>query len=70
MCLVLCNGEERELGRKTAFGNCPHCGGKVEAVDVETQSNFCFLIPICFEIKRKFQCAVCSKRLVLNYHPS
>ncbi|MBA0708137.1 hypothetical protein Golax_020121, partial [Gossypium laxum] len=36
MCLVsLCGKEERVLGRMEAPGFCPHCGGKVEAVDVE-----------------------------------
>ncbi|XWS15393.1 hypothetical protein CRYUN_Cryun35bG0093200 [Craigia yunnanensis] len=67
MCLVfLCDEEERELGRQQAPGCCPHCGGKVEAVDVESRWRFCFL-PICFKIKRKYSCTLCSRRLVLYY---
>lgn len=68
MCLILCDEETRELGRKTMYGNCPHCGGKVDAINVETKSSCCFFVPICFQIKRKFRCSVCSKRLVLNYY--
>ncbi|WOH01247.1 hypothetical protein DCAR_0520629 [Daucus carota subsp. sativus] len=70
MCLIVCDEQGSEVERKTASGNCPHCGGKVEAVDVETRSKLCCLIPVCFQIKRKFQCAVCFKRLVLSYYPS
>ncbi|XWS73340.1 hypothetical protein CRYUN_Cryun02cG0119700 [Craigia yunnanensis] len=67
MCFVyLCDEKERELGRQEAPGCCPHCGGKVEAVDVESRWRFCF-ITICFKIKRKYSCTLCSKRLVLYY---
>ncbi|PKI52623.1 hypothetical protein CRG98_026963 [Punica granatum] len=65
MCLVCgCEEEEREIGRQQASGACPHCGGKVQAVDVETHWRFCFL-PVCFSFKRKYYCSLCSKRLVL-----
>ncbi|KAM7469065.1 hypothetical protein LguiA_007248 [Lonicera macranthoides] len=60
---IVCK-EERELGRKEADGACPHCGGKVQAVDVEGKWIFCFL-PLCFILKRKFICTLCSKRLIL-----
>ncbi|XP_057500234.1 uncharacterized protein LOC130784391 [Actinidia eriantha] len=63
MCSVF-GCEERELGRKQAPGECPHCGGTVEAVDFESHWRFCFL-PICFFIKRKYFCSLCSKLLVL-----
>ncbi|XP_028066599.1 uncharacterized protein LOC114269475 [Camellia sinensis] len=59
-------GEERELGRKQAAGQCPYCGGKVQALDVESHWRFCFLL-ICFNIKRKYLCSVCDKHLVLNF---
>ncbi|XP_047313730.1 uncharacterized protein LOC124917318 [Impatiens glandulifera] len=59
-----CDGDERELGRKTAPGACPDCGGKVEAVDLESRCRFC-CIPIGFVIKRKYFCSLCSKRLRL-----
>ncbi|WOG96886.1 hypothetical protein DCAR_0416224 [Daucus carota subsp. sativus] len=68
MCLIFCDEETRELERKPAYGKCPHCGGKVEILDVETKSRCCFLFPVCFEIKRKFRCTICSKRLVLKYY--
>ncbi|KAG5226162.1 Methionyl-trna synthetase [Salix suchowensis] len=65
MCFVfLCDEEERELGRKQASGSCPHCGGKVQAVDFESRWRFCFL-PICYKNKRKYFCALCSRRLEL-----
>ncbi|KAK6783865.1 hypothetical protein RDI58_017319 [Solanum bulbocastanum] len=56
MCLIIyiCDSEEKELGRQAASGACPSCGGKVQAVDVESRSKFCFL-PLCFIIKRKYQ---------------
>ena len=41
--LFVCDGEERELGRQQAPGSCPYCRGKVQALDVERQWNFCFL---------------------------
>ncbi|XP_038713461.1 uncharacterized protein LOC120007333 [Tripterygium wilfordii] len=67
MCLVLlCSKEERELGRQQAPGECPHCGGKVEAMDFESKWRFCFL-PICYKIHRKYFCSLCSMRLELNY---
>ncbi|XP_012573358.1 uncharacterized protein [Cicer arietinum] len=58
----ICEGQEKELGRQQAPGSCPYCGGKVEAVDVEVQSRLCFL-PMCFQIKRKYFCSLCSRRL-------
>ncbi|KAL6189231.1 hypothetical protein ACLB2K_040620 [Fragaria x ananassa] len=64
--IYVCDEEEKELGRQQAPGSCPHCGGKVEAVDVEAQWKFCFL-PMCFKIKRKYFCSLCSRRLVLYY---
>lgn len=64
--VYVCDGEEKELGRQQAPGSCPHCGGKVEAVDVEAQWKFCCL-PMCFKIKRKYFCSLCSRRLVLYY---
>ncbi|PHT88373.1 hypothetical protein BC332_18778 [Capsicum chinense] len=66
MCLIIyvCDAEEKELGRQAASGACPSCGGKVQAVDVESRWKFCFL-PLCFIIKRKYQCTLCSRRLVL-----
>ncbi|XP_028100529.1 uncharacterized protein LOC114299901 [Camellia sinensis] len=63
-CKVFVCGEERELGRKQAPGLCPYCGGKVQAIDLESHWRFCFL-PICFFIKRKFLCSLCDKHLVL-----
>ncbi|XAR63724.1 hypothetical protein NMG60_11023763 [Bertholletia excelsa] len=68
MCLFGCVEEEkRELGRKQAYGSCPSCGGKVQAVDYESRWKICFL-PFCFVVKRKFFCTLCSKRLVLFPH--
>lgn len=65
MCLVCgCEEEEREIGRQQASGSCPYCGGKVQAVDVESHWRFCFL-PLCFTVKRKYYCSLCSRRLVL-----
>ncbi|KAL8509638.1 hypothetical protein ACS0TY_016749 [Phlomoides rotata] len=55
---------ERELGRQDATGACPHCGGKVAAVDVERRWKLCFF-PIGFVVKRKYVCTKCSRRLVL-----
>ncbi|KAK4265571.1 hypothetical protein QN277_026603 [Acacia crassicarpa] len=56
--------EQKELGRQKAPGSCPYCSGKVEAVDVEIQRRLC-LLPMCFKIKRKYFCTLCSKRLEL-----
>lgn len=64
--VYLCDVEDRELKRQQAPGSCPHCGGKVEVLDVETKSKFCFM-PLCFKIKRKYFCTLCSRRLVLYY---
>ncbi|KAL7224874.1 hypothetical protein ACSBR1_026198 [Camellia fascicularis] len=60
MCLY--GKKEIELGRQEAPGMCPFCGGKVEAVDYKGQWRFCFML-ICFTIKRKYICTLCSKRL-------
>ncbi|XP_054821045.1 uncharacterized protein LOC129319959 [Prosopis cineraria] len=35
--ICVCDEEEKELARQQAPGSCPHCGGKVEAMDVEIQ---------------------------------
>ncbi|CAN6547512.1 unnamed protein product [Malus baccata var. baccata] len=64
--VYVCDEEEKELGRHQAPGACPYCGGKVQAVDVEAQRKLCFL-PLCFKIKRKYFCTLCSRRLVLYY---
>ncbi|XP_022854638.1 uncharacterized protein LOC111375944 [Olea europaea var. sylvestris] len=64
--LMICNGEETEIGRQLAGGACPYCGGKVHSVDVRRQWKFCFM-PICFKFKRKYFCTYCSRRLVLYF---
>ncbi|KAJ8774085.1 hypothetical protein K2173_009516 [Erythroxylum novogranatense] len=65
MCWVfLCDERERELGRRRASGSCPCCGGKVVAIDSEIKWMFC-LLTICHNIKRKYSCTLCSKRLEL-----
>ncbi|GJZ50484.1 hypothetical protein Tco_0604674, partial [Tanacetum coccineum] len=46
-----CIEEAKELGRQVASGTCPHCRGKVEAVDVESTWKFCGL-PISYVSKR------------------
>ncbi|XP_065848819.1 uncharacterized protein [Euphorbia lathyris] len=67
MCFIfLCDEEEIELGRQQAPGSCPYCGGKVEAIDVESKWSCCFL-PICYKIKRRFSCSLCRRRLELSY---
>ncbi|KAG9134712.1 hypothetical protein Leryth_001038 [Lithospermum erythrorhizon] len=68
MCffIYVCDKEEEELGRKEAQGACPYCGGKVEAVDVQKNSRFCFL-HICSTFKRKYFCTTCTRRLILCY---
>ncbi|KZV33425.1 hypothetical protein F511_38576 [Dorcoceras hygrometricum] len=63
MCLLGCN-EETDLGRRTAAGSCPYCGGKVQAVEVGSQWRLCCL-PICYRLKLKYFCTLCSRRLVL-----
>ncbi|XP_072977994.1 uncharacterized protein [Typha angustifolia] len=64
MCLVvLCDEEERVLGRQEAPGRCPYCGGTVVATDVESSCRLCF-VPLCFKAKRRFHCTLCSRRLV------
>ncbi|KAH1213109.1 hypothetical protein GmHk_14G041127 [Glycine max] len=69
MCLVfVCDEEERVLGRQTAPGACPYCGGMVQAIDVESQWRFCFL-PLCFKTKRKYYCTMCTRRLETNTIP-
>ncbi|XP_057959682.1 uncharacterized protein LOC131152080 [Malania oleifera] len=66
MCLVVvCDEEERVVGRQVAPGACPYCGGVVELVDVQRQWNLCFL-PLFFNTKRRFYCTLCSRRLVLH----
>ncbi|XP_010276697.1 PREDICTED: uncharacterized protein LOC104611376 [Nelumbo nucifera] len=67
MCLVaVCDKQEKVLQTQTAPGECPYCGGKVKAVDVESQWRLC-LLPLCFNPKRKFFCNMCNRRLVI-YH--
>ncbi|KVH97572.1 uncharacterized protein LOC112523459 [Cynara cardunculus var. scolymus] len=60
----VCQDKARELGRQAASGACPHCEGRVEAVDMETKWRFCCL-PISYVNKRKYFCTSCSRRLVL-----
>ncbi|KAI6703753.1 hypothetical protein NL676_012889 [Syzygium grande] len=62
--VFICDEEEKELGRQQASGSCPHCGGKVEAVDVESHWRLC-LLPVRFHVKRKSLCTLCGRRLVL-----
>ncbi|EPS62873.1 hypothetical protein M569_11917, partial [Genlisea aurea] len=63
MCLVfVCDEDERVIGRQRAPGNCPYCGGAVDAMDVQSNWNFCFL-PLYNKTKRRFYCTVCSRRL-------
>ncbi|KAK4854230.1 hypothetical protein QYF36_020862 [Acer negundo] len=57
--------EERVIGRQQAPGACPYCGGMIQAMDVESQWRFCF-VPFYFKTKRKFNCSVCAKRLVVQ----
>ncbi|KAK7250596.1 hypothetical protein RIF29_33125 [Crotalaria pallida] len=64
--IYVCDEREKVLGRQQAPGSCPHCGGKVEAMDVEIQWRFCFL-PMCFKLKRKYFCTLCARRLELYY---
>ncbi|KAM0943279.1 hypothetical protein DsansV1_C13g0120551 [Dioscorea sansibarensis] len=64
MCLVfVCDEEERVMAQQPAPGSCPYCGGTVMATDVESAWRLCFL-PLCFRIKRRYHCALCSRRLV------
>ncbi|WOL08553.1 hypothetical protein Cni_G17306 [Canna indica] len=64
MCLVIaCDEEERVVGSYQAPGICPFCGGPVIATDVESAWRLCF-IPFFFRTKRKFHCALCTRRLV------
>ncbi|AES92233.1 hypothetical protein MtrunA17_Chr4g0071651 [Medicago truncatula] len=62
----VCERQQKELRRQQAPGSCPYCGGKVEAMDVEVQSKLCFL-PMCFQIKRRYFCTHCSKRLEILF---
>ncbi|KAK1414076.1 hypothetical protein QVD17_29815 [Tagetes erecta] len=64
--LFVCNVEEKELNRQEAPGTCPHCGGKVEAVDCGHKWRFCF-VTICNVMKRSYKCSRCSKRLEVLY---
>ncbi|ERN07452.1 hypothetical protein AMTRI_Chr12g241830 [Amborella trichopoda] len=67
MCLVfVCDEEERVVGRYAAPGNCPYCGGAVQTIDVESSWRFCFL-PLSFNMKRRFLCTICGRKLVSNY---
>ena len=55
-CLVL-------VRRHHAPGLCPYCGGGVVAADVESAPRLCY-VPLCFRIRRRFYCSLCSRRLV------
>ncbi|OAY52084.1 hypothetical protein MANES_04G056300v8 [Manihot esculenta] len=59
---LFCDEEDIELGRQQAPGSCPHCGGKVQVMDVERKWSFCFL-PISYKVKRKYFCSLCARRL-------
>ncbi|KAL3830142.1 hypothetical protein ACJIZ3_018944 [Penstemon smallii] len=62
--MYVCDEKESELGRQQAAGACPHCGGKVEAVDVKCKWRLCFM-PLGFVVKRRYICTLCKRRLVL-----
>ncbi|KAI3498031.1 hypothetical protein L1887_33732 [Cichorium endivia] len=64
LLISVCSEEAKEVGRQVASGACPHCQGKVEAVDTENKWRFCCL-PISYVNKRKYFCTLCSRRLVL-----
>ncbi|KAF7837969.1 uncharacterized protein G2W53_006451 [Senna tora] len=64
--VFICNEEEKEVGRQEAPGCCPYCGGKVQSSDVEIRWSLCFL-PMCFNLKRKYFCTLCARRLELYY---
>ncbi|KZT76694.1 hypothetical protein F511_46281 [Dorcoceras hygrometricum] len=68
--VYVCEEEDDEIMKEKAPGKCPKCGGRVEAVYVQSRGKFCHL-PVCLRIKKKFFCAMCSKRLVLSsqLHP-
>ncbi|EEC73123.1 uncharacterized protein [Oryza sativa Japonica Group] len=64
MCVVLvCDEPERVVATYQAPGRCPYCGGGVVATDVESAPRLCFL-PLCFRLRRRFFCSLCSRRLV------
>ena len=66
MCLVLvlCDEPERVVATFQAPGRCPYCGGGgVVAADVESAPRLCY-VPLCFRIRRRFYCSLCSRRLV------
>ncbi|KAL5559391.1 hypothetical protein UlMin_035602 [Ulmus minor] len=66
MCFVfVCDEDERVLSRQAAPGACPYCGGMIQAMDVESQWRLCF-VPLYWRTKRKFYCAMCSRRLVVR----
>ncbi|KVH95154.1 hypothetical protein Ccrd_002760 [Cynara cardunculus var. scolymus] len=51
MCLVfVCDEDERIVGQKHAPGNCPYCGGLIQAMDIESQWRLCFL-PLYYKTK-------------------
>ncbi|KAL8223510.1 hypothetical protein R6Q59_013188 [Mikania micrantha] len=62
----ICNVEVNEINRQEAPGACPHCGGKVEAVDCAHKRRFCF-VRVCNITKRSYVCSLCSKRLEFLY---
>lgn len=64
MCLVVvCDEPERVVATYQVPGRCPYCGGVVVAADVESTPRLCF-VPLCFRIRRRFYCSLCSRRLV------
>jgi hypothetical protein len=46
-----------------APGRCPYCGGVVVAADVESTSWLYFVL-LCFRIRHRFYCSLCSCRLM------
>ncbi|XP_027356600.1 uncharacterized protein LOC113865964 [Abrus precatorius] len=66
MCIVfVCGEDERVVSRQPAPGACPYCGGLIQAVDVESHWNFCFL-PLYVKTKRRYYCTICNSRLILQ----
>ncbi|KAL3745679.1 hypothetical protein ACJRO7_014751 [Eucalyptus globulus] len=65
LCFFVCDQQEKVVSRQAAPGACPHCGGTVQAMDVESQWRFCFL-PLYFRTTRKFGCTICARQLVVK----
>ncbi|XP_004501238.1 uncharacterized protein [Cicer arietinum] len=66
MCLVfVCGQDERVVSRQPAPGSCPYCGGMIQAVDVDSNWNFCFL-PLYHKTKRRHYCTMCARKLMVQ----